>query len=493
MNSSSQLTTHNPSTETDKLAPAERAEIDASTRGPLFLFFGSSIFWLVAASFLGLLASLKLDFPCLLDSCAMLTYGRILPASVNALAYGWATPAAIGVGLWLTARLSRLPLLHTKLLISAGIVWNLGVLLGTCGILIGDGLSHQLLAFPAYSTPILFVSYAFIAVWAIFTFHHRKPGALYVSEWFLLAAFLSFPWLFASANVVLAWKPIQASAQGAVEAWYSSGFNTLWLAPVALAAAFYFIPKAIGRPIFSYYLSLLAFWTLVLFSGWTGMSRYIGGPFPAWMVSAGIVASFLILIPVFSVVLNLHLTLNHDYAVAGWCPTMRFTVVGVFSYLATYVFAAIVAIPGVSAVTNFTDVSAGISLLGTYGFFGMIIFGAIYYILPRINGWEWPCVKLINWHFYLLITGLGLSVTALILGGFIQGFALFNVTGTFRSSVEFVAPFRLLNSIGAILIFGANLAFAAQFVLMLLKSGQPKSGPALLAEPITTSHEPAAV
>jgi cytochrome c oxidase cbb3-type subunit 1 len=289
------------------------------------------------------------------------------------------------------------------------------------------------------------------------------------------------------------WNPIQASAQGVVAAWYFAGFNNLWLGAIAIGAIFYLIPKVVDRPIFSETLGQLSFWTFLLFAAWTGMARYIGGPFPAWLVSAGVVASVLALIPTFSIALNIHMTMKGQYAIAGWCPTARFLTIALFSLVFAAVFAAINALPEVSAVTNFSQANKTQQILGFYGFFSMAAFGAIYYILPRTCNWEWPCASLIHWHFWLAFAGIILGAVSTFLGGFLQGFALFDIANTFRSSVEFVTPFLFLNVISALLILASNIAFASQFVLMLFKPGKPKTGPTLLAEPIETSHEPAAV
>ena len=423
----------------------------------------------------------------------MLTYGRLYPASLSLMAYGWATPAAIGIGLWLISRTSQIPLLHTTILTSAGIIWNFGVLVGTCAILIGDGQPFELLAFPRYATAILFVAFAMIAVWVLFTGWYARNNQFSLAQCFVILAFLSFPWLFCSANLAVLWKPIQAPAQGVVAAWYLGGFNNLWLGAIAIGAMFYLIPKAVERPIFSQTLGELSFWTFLFFSAWTGMARYAGGPFPAWLVSAGVVASVLALIPTFSIALNIHMTLHGQYEVAAWCPTLRFLVVGLFSFVFAGVFAAINALPDVSAVTNFTLAIKTQQILVFYGFFSMVAFGAIYYILPRTYNWEWPCASLIHWHFWLAFSGIVLGAVSAFLGGFLQGFALYDVANTFRSSVEFVNPFLFLNVISALLILASNVAFASQFVLMLSKSGKPKSGPTLLAEPIEISHEPTAV
>lgn len=490
------LTSHSSDhedTEVRTLSNEARAIIDASTRGPVLLFLGSSIFWLVIGSLLKLLADWQLTIPALMDCAALFTYGRTEPAQSNVMIYGWASTAAFGTGLWVTARLSRIPLLHSKLLISAGIIWNLGVMLGTAGILIGDGNAIPGLDFPGYASPILLIAYSLIATWIIITLNYREPGPLYVSQWFLFAGFLCFPWLYATANVLLVWNPIQASAQGPIACWFLENLTNLWLAPVAIGIIFYIVPKVISRPIASPSLSVLGFWTLIVFASWTGLSNLVGGPVPAWMMSAGVAASIMAIIPVLSIVLNLHLTLHGNYAAMSWSPTLRFTVFGLYGFLFSGVLATLLALPVFNAVLQFSDVIAGASLLSLYGFVSMTFFGAIYYIVPRLINAEWPCVQLIRWHFWFALSGLLLAFSCLLLGGLLQGFSQYDVASTFRSSIEFVAPFRLMTALSTGLLVLAHLSFALLFVLMLLKTGKSQSGPALLNEPTENSLETLAV
>lgn len=493
MTTQSLLSSTSPSPQTDLPAARERAEIDASTRGPVLLFFGSAVFWLLVGSVLGLLAAWKLTHPGLLDSLGFLTFGRIRPAHLNAVVYGWASSAGIGVGLWLMARLCRTPLLHTKLLIGAAIFWNLGLLVGILGILAGDSRSIEWLELPGYATPMLFIAYALIGVWAVIMFRYRKPGHVYVSQWYLLAAFLWFPWLYATANILLVWQPIQGSAQGAVNWWYANNLLSLWFTPIGLASAYYMIPKVLGRPIHSYYLSILGFWSLALFSSWGGMHHLIGGPFPAWMVSASVVASVMLFIPVITVAINHHLTIRGHFDALNWSPTLRFTVFGAVAYTIVSLQGGAMAIPSLNTITHFTDYTVGHAHLGLYGFFSMILFGAIYYIVPRLVGWEWPSASLIRWHFWLVAIGVLLMFGSLTIGGILQGFALYDPTVTFQSSLDFAAPFRILRGLSGFLLLAGHLVFATLFVQMLLKIGVRREGPAFFAPRTENKSEAPAV
>ncbi len=493
MKSQSLLASFNPATEPDTLDSAERARIDASTRLPVLLFFGSAIFWLVLGSTLGLISAWKMTHPALLDGAAWLTFGRLRPAHLNTVIYGWASAAGIGVGIWLMARLCRVTLLHSKLLVAAAIFWNVGVLVGTLGILAGYSRSIEWLEFPGFATPILFVAYAFIGIWTIIMFRYRKPGHVYVSQWYLFAAFLWFPWLYATANILLIWQPIQGSAQAAVNWWFAHNVLGLWFTPIGLASAYYMIPKVIGRPIHSYYLSILGFWSLALFYSWNGMHHLIGGPFPTWMVSASVVASIMMFIPVITVAINHHMTMRGHFEALQWSPTLRFTVFGAMTYTLVSLQGSSMAIPAWNTLIHFTDHTPGHAHLGLYGFFTMILFGAMYYIVPRLVGWEWPSATLIRWHFWLAAVGILMMVGALTVGGILQGLAMYDPAANFRTSLEYATPFRIIRGISGFLLLGAHLVFAYLFVAMLLKLGQPHEGPRLLARPEGTSKEVAAV
>jgi len=487
--SASLLQTLNPSTSPDVLDKYERAEIDNSTKVPVLVFFGSAIFWLLIGSLLGLLSAIKMNYPEFLGESAWLTFGRIRPAHVNIVAYGWSSTAAIGVGLWLMARLCRVPLLHPTIVISAGIIWNIGVMVGTIGILIGDSRSIEWLEFPAYSTPILFVAYALIGIWAIVMFRFRKPGHVYVSQWYLLAAFLWFPWLYATAQILLIWQPVQGSAQGAINWWFAHNVLGLWFTPIGLAAAYYMIPKVIGRPIHSYYLSILGFWSLALFYSWNGLHHLIGGPFPAWLVSASIVASIMMFVPVLTVAINHHMTMRGNFEALKWSPTLRFTVFGAMMYTLVSFQGSLMAVPQLNALFHFTDYTIGHAHLGLYAFFTMIMFGSMYYIVPRLVGWEWPSANLIRWHFWLAAVGILLMVGALTIGGIIQGFALHDPAVNFMSTISLTEPFRYVRSISGFVLMASHIIFAILFVMMLLKTGSAHRNPTLFVDPAKTNKE----
>ncbi|HEX4697095.1 MAG TPA: cbb3-type cytochrome c oxidase subunit I, partial [Candidatus Udaeobacter sp.] len=145
----------------------ERAYIDASTRVPVLMFYTSAMFWLVLGTLLAGFVSFKLHEPDLLSGFGFLTWGRLRPAHMNVMVYGWASMAGIGTAIWLMARLCRTVLRHPLLLVAGAVFWNLGVLIGVTEILLGNSTGYQWLEFPGYVAIILFVAYTLVASWAV--------------------------------------------------------------------------------------------------------------------------------------------------------------------------------------------------------------------------------------------------------------------------------------------------------------------------------------
>ena len=155
---------------------ALRGEIDRSCRGPVLAFYGSAVFWLIIGTILALLASIKLHHPRFLADVSWLTFGRVRPAHLDVVVYGWSAMAGLGTLLWLMCRLCRVPLRYPFMPLTAAIMWNIGVIVGTVAVLAGYGNSIEWIEFPPAATFILFVAFAITGLWAIMTFSRRRPG-----------------------------------------------------------------------------------------------------------------------------------------------------------------------------------------------------------------------------------------------------------------------------------------------------------------------------
>ncbi|MBL9174291.1 MAG: cbb3-type cytochrome c oxidase subunit I [Verrucomicrobiales bacterium] len=456
---------------------AELAEIDESTSGTVLLFFLAGMAWLLIGTLFALIASYKLHSPEFLNQYAWLTFGRIRTAHLNAVIFGFSAEVAVGVVLWLMCRLCRVPLMAQSVINAAAIFWNVGLVIGIGGILRGDTTGIEYLELPKYATPILFVAFALIAVWTIVVFRFRRERHLYVSQWYILAAVLWFPWLYSTAQLLLVLEPARGTVQAAVNWWFGHNVLGLWFTPIGLAAIYYFLPKVIGRPIHSYYLSVLGFWTLALFYNWNGFHHLVGGPFPAWMITISIVASVMMVIPVVSTAINHHFTMVGHFGKLKYSPTLRFIVFGAVSYTISSLQGVLSSVRWFSEVAHFTHHTVAHAHWGMYAFFTMTMFGSMYYILPRITQREWPSERLISLHFWCTALGIILYVVPLSYGGWLQGKAMLNATTPFLEVVQGTLPWLKIRTVSGLLLALGHVAFFANLIWLLARRFGPYRQP----------------
>jgi cytochrome c oxidase cbb3-type subunit 1 len=466
-----------PATSPDLAKRAELSAIDASTRGPVLYFLGSSILWLILGTVFALIASFKMHTPEFLGDIEWLTWGRVRTAHLNAVAFGWSVNASFAVALWLMARLARAEVRHAGMLTLAAIFWNVGVTIGIVGILAGDSTSIEWLEIPPYATPILFFAYALVGAWALITFRFGRSEHIYVSQWYILGALFWFPAIYSVAQVMLLFQPTRGTVQSLVNWWFAHNFIGLWLTPIGVGAIYYFLPKVLGKPIHSYYLSILGFWSLALFYNWAGVHHLIGGPVPVWVQTAGIAASFMMVVPVLVTAINHHLTMVGSFNALKYSPTLRFIVFGAVNYTLTSLIGSLMSMRSFAEVAHFTQHTVAHAHHGLYSFFTMVMFGAVYYIVPRVTLKEWPSVKLISLHFWTTAVGSTFMIVALTIGGLEQGINMnilpTNPDGTAAEPMAFLQVMAETlkwlewRSYSGVLITVGHVAFAINFAWML--------------------------
>ncbi len=400
----------------------QRREIDRSCRAPVLLLFASSVLWLLVGTVLAMLASVKLHSPTHATGVAWMTFGRVRPAHLTVVSYGWSAMAGLGVMLWLMCRLCRVPLQRPGILVLATIIWNIGVLLGAVAILAGHGNSVEWLEYPQFVSFPLFIAFALFGIWTILTFARRREGHVYVSQWYLFAAVFWFPWIYATAQIlILSPAAVKGVAQESIHWWFGHNVLGTFFTPIGLAAIYYLIPKVIGRPVYSYHLSIIGFWSLALFYNWAGAHHLVGGPVPAWLVTVSAVSSMMMFIPVGTTALNHHMTMKGHFGALRYSPTLRFIVFGAMAYTVVSFQGSLLSVRIFNEPTHFTHHTVAHAHLGMYGFYTMVLFGSMYYIVPRLTGREWASARLIRVHFWTSAIGILLMFLLLTVGGLIQG------------------------------------------------------------------------
>jgi len=449
------------------------AAIDASTRVPVVVFVASAVAWLLFGTLLAVISSIKLHVPAFLGDLEFLTYGRTRGVETTALLYGWGFNAAFALSLWLMARLSRGCLLSPVLLMVAALFWNLGVTIGIVGIFVGDGSSLEGLDMPGYAAPVLFLAYLFVGIWAVQTFQSGRSEHVYISQWYVLAALFWFPWMFSLAQIMLFVSPVRGTVQSLVHTWFVQGLFYLWFVPIGVAAIYYFLPKLLSRPISNYYLSVYGFWTLAAFGGWAGMSRLAGGPVPAWVVSVGIAATLMLLVTWVVAVVNFFPTLFVGRSGEHAPGVFRFIAFGAVAFIVTLLAAVVLSLRGVAEIVQFTFVYTAQAQLSFYGFFSMVAFGGLYYLIPRVLGTEWRSPALIGFHFWLSAIGVLLSVGALALAGSKQGYAM-NILPAGQETpvpvatiVQQLLPYLSAQTLASTLLLLGHLVFAVNLTRSL--------------------------
>jgi cytochrome c oxidase cbb3-type subunit 1 len=458
-----------------------RAGIDRSLRHPVMFFLTSGAAWLAVSILLGIIASAKVHAPGLLSSCAWLTYGRVFPAHLNALVYGWGMQAAFAVIIWLMARLSRKECTMTGTILTAGHLWNLGVSLGIIGILSGNGTGIPWLEFPTFAWPVLLVSYIAILIGSFIQFRVRPEGHVYISQWYLLAAMIWFPWIFITANTLLHCIPGHPVMGAAISAWFRSAFIFLFFTPVAIGAAYYLAPKVTGRPIFSYSLAKLGFWSLAIIAPWAGMQKLTGAPIPYFLPYLGAAAPALIFVPAATAAYNTIRTMLSAEENLAASPSLRFTIAGITGLIVLAAAAVLLNLPGSTLpLTQFSLSGYGFEILAIYGFFSLVMFGTAYFIVPRVTRREWLSSRLIKIHFLFSVYGVITVALITLFGGLQQGIGQEDWKQPWASAASRAYPYAVANTVAWILILFSNLFFLLHLALMWIGLGRRSSHPTLL-------------
>ena len=462
----------------------ELAAIDASVRWPVLACLLTAVHWMVVGTFLLVYASSlshpQDTFPILgwfvdlSNNFSMFTYGRVWPAAVDALVYGWASTAGLGLAIWILARMSRSPAAAPGVLMTAVIFWNLGVAAGITGIFLGYSTGTELLEFPAFASWLLWISYALFALWAVATYLGRRPGRDHIAQAWILVALFAFPWLYGAGSILLGGRPLPGSGviQELIDAWYVHGLYTLWLAPLGLGILYYLIPKISGLSIRFGSKTQIAFWTWILFAPWTAVHDLVGGPFPAETVTFGLIMSGLIFIPVALIGMNLVSTAFKAEEQQGHHGGVVFPFLVLAAVSLSWPGFPSRSFPSAVPTNCFASPCSATATpsSGSMASSPSSRFGAIYYVVPRLLDFGWRSALLIKIHYYMSVYGILLVVAMLGFGGLMQGAMLENpdVQVTIVTADNVAISFHIAATMCISLIALGNGIFALHLGWMLI-------------------------
>ena len=447
------------------------ANARSALRVPILLFFASGLFWLFLAAALWLLSAFQVSdpfSPFVFPNVPWLTYGRVYPVAMDLLVYGWASMAGVGAAIWILNSMSENPLPEGYLPLLAAIIWDLGLVFGVWGVLGGGSTGKEWLEFPVYAAFPIWLAEIIMAVWAVALFIGRRNKAGYISQAFLLTAFVSFAWSYGSANGFLEIIKVGGPAEPSIHWWFFGCLFSLWLTPLCAGMVYHFVPLLIGRPLYSAKLANISFWGILGFGGWTGITQILGGPVPAWLQTAGVVANVLLVIPVLAFAMNLHLTMKGSFDLIKPNLALRFLVVGGMVFALAAIWNAITTFRSINKIIEFTWAVPGRTYLFLIGFITLACFGAIYYILPRLVGRSWKFTKLIQLHFWFTIVAVGMLAFDLTITGVLQGFGLLDPNVPFAAVLDLIQPFLSGYVLAAIFIGVSALLGLGSFLTVFV-------------------------
>jgi cytochrome c oxidase cbb3-type subunit I len=209
---------------------------------------------------------------------------------------------------------------------------------------------------------------------------------------------------------------------------------------------------------------------LAFFYAQVGGHHMIDGPIPAWLVTLSIVQSVMMLVPVVAFSVNQHLTMQGHFAMVRHSPTLRFVLLGSMLYTLASLQGIAEALRSINSVTHFTHFTVAHAHLGMYGFVAMVMFGAVYFALPRVLEAEWPFPRLISLHFWLVIGGFAIYFISLTTAGWLQGLTLQDGHRPFIDSVAVTLPYLKGRSIGGGLMTLGHFVFGFHVLALVLRA-----------------------
>ncbi len=461
-------------------------------------FAYASVIFGVIGMLVGIIAALQLVFPVMNFGLAETTYGRIRPLHTNAVIF-----AFVGNGIFTGVYYSLQRLLKTRMfsdVLSNLHFWGWQLIILSAAITLPLGLtsSHE------YAELIWPIDIAIAVVWVIFginmfgTILKRREQHLYVAIWFYIATWITVTVLHIFNNIqipVSMFKGIYAFAgvqDALIQWWYGHNAVAFFLTTPYLGLMYYFMPKAANRPVYSYKLSIIHFWALIFIYIWAGPHHLLYTSLPDWAQSLGTVFSIMLIAPSWGGMLNGLLTLRGVWDKVRTDPILKFFVVAVTAYGMATLEGPLLSVKSLNAITHYTDWTVGHVHIGALGWNGMLTFGMLYWLIPRIYGTKLYSVKLANTHFWIGTLGILFYAIPLYWAGWTQSLMWKQFTadgflqyGNFLETVTQILPMYLIRAIGGTIYFTGVIVMIYNLIKTVqsgtLIANQEASAPALVA------------
>lgn len=440
-----------------------RPNIDLNLTRLILWYLACATFWLIVGTTIGEYLGIKFVAPDA-DHFSWLSFGRLRPVHTNAVFWGWASLAMLGLGYYVIPRVSNTSIHSIKTGYYSLILINAAVIIGS--ICLMAGINNGGGEYREYTWPVmaLFGVGIFISLQNYFTtIAHRKTKEIYVSNWYIIAAMM-----FVLVIAVVAYWPTWQNGLGEtiVQGYYMHQGVGMWFMLFNLGLMYYFLPQQLNKPIYSYSLGILAFWAQILFYTLIGTHHFIFSAIPWWLQTIAIVGSMGMVIPVVAGTINFLLTFKGAWNKLAGSYTLPFYLIGIIFYFTGSLQGTAEAFRMTNLVWHFTDFTVAHSHLTMYGIISFMLWGFIYTVVPRLTGKEPPQIT-VGAHFWLALIGLLFYTVPLMYGSTLRGFMWLDGSKPFIDSVELMAPFWLWRAIGGTLMWLSHLLFAYNFYKMV--------------------------
>lgn len=447
-----------------------------------------TIVWGIVGMLVGVVIAAQLAWPALNFDIPWLTYGRLRPLHTNAVIFAFGGSALFATSYYVVQRTCHVRLICRRLATFTFWGWQAVIVLAAVTLPLGitQGKEYAELEWPIdILIALVWIAYAFVFIGTIAI---RRVRHIYVANWFFAAFILAVAMLHIVNSAVIPvglWKSysLYAGVQDAmVQWWYGHNAVGFFLTAGFLGIMYYFVPKQANRPIYSYRLSIVHFWSLVFTYMWAGPHHLHYTALPDWAQSLGMVMSVILLAPSWGGMINGIMTLSGAWEKLRTDPVLRFLIVSVSFYGMSTFEGPMMSIKTVNALSHYTDWTIGHVHSGALGWVAFVSIGAMYYLIPRLFGRELYSQRMVETHFWVSTVGIVLYITSMWVAGIMQGlmWRAVNDDGTltysFIESVEAMHPFYVIRLLGGVLFF-AGMVVMAWNLWKTVRGAQPAQAP----------------
>ena len=470
--------------------PAEQGVYDDD---PIRWGVVATLFWGIAGMAAGLYIALQLAFPALNLNLEYTTFGRLRPLHTSAVIFAFGGNALIATSFYVVQRTCRARLAFPKLARFVFWGYQLFIVLAATGNLMGVTEAKE------YAEPEWYVDLWLTVVWvaylAVFvgTIVKRREPHIYVANWFYLSFIVTIAMLHIVNNLSMPASIFGSKSYAAfagvqdalTQWWYGHNAVGFFLTAGFLAMMYYFVPKQAERPVYSYRLSIIHFWSLIFLYIWAGPHHLHYTALPDWAQTLGMVFSVILWMPSWGGMINGLMTLNGAWDKIRTDPIIRMMVMALAFYGMSTFEGPMMSIKWVNSMSHYTDWTIGHVHSGALGWNGMITFACVYYLVPRL--WGRPrlySLRMVNWHFWLATVGIVFYAASMWVAGIMQGLMWreYGADGylvySFAESVAAMHPMYLIRAAGGAM-------YLAGFLIMIANVWATLSGKVRAEKPMT--------